>query len=361
MGTASWHGKATVATFAVRLLLTPARAAAADGTCDGWLGAEETGRVTDAAMPELSGIAASRANPGVYWVHNDGGNTPTVFAIDASGAVLAAFDVPEAENDDWEDIAVGPCDPDEPYCSCVYVADTGDELLDRVDYAVYRFPEPIVGEATEIVAVESFPFVYPDGPHDAEGLAVDPLTGTVFVFTKEATTGVYRFPEAPLDGDDGDVELDTVARLSLDTEGAADPLVTAADLSASGARLVLRTDKDVLLYEAPAGGNLYDALDAAPLTLPAPEEANGEAVTFSDDGTTLVFVGEGAASPVWEVRCTAFAEGGLDPLATCAPETRRCGCAASPTPVGALAVPILAFLGARRRALKTVAERRGRK
>src|SRR5438045_5677919 len=56
------------------------------------------------ALTELSGIAASRAQPGVYYVHNDSGDSPRIFALDRAGTELGQLCLAGATNVDWEDI-----------------------------------------------------------------------------------------------------------------------------------------------------------------------------------------------------------------------------------------------------------------
>ena len=55
--------------------------ASAPEECDGMGPGEEVGTVADPAVVELSGIVASRAHPGVLWVHNDSGGAPAVYAL----------------------------------------------------------------------------------------------------------------------------------------------------------------------------------------------------------------------------------------------------------------------------------------
>src|SRR5688572_28762756 len=65
-----------------------------------------TGQVEDNDLMELSGIVASRNNPGVLWVHNDG-SSDQVYAIDREGQLLGTYDLSENVID-FEDIARGP-------------------------------------------------------------------------------------------------------------------------------------------------------------------------------------------------------------------------------------------------------------
>jgi hypothetical protein len=108
-------------------------------------------------ISEMSGIVPSRRYPGVFWVHNDSGDEPRLFAIRADGKVVmptfpwvtAEFfaDKPVADkkpypgvrvdlaaNFDWEDIT---SDGDN-----LYIADTGNNGNARRDMGVYVLPEP---------------------------------------------------------------------------------------------------------------------------------------------------------------------------------------------------------------------------
>src|SRR5215207_1575918 len=88
-------------------------AAPAGGVCDGFGSPEVAGTVANPVLVEISGVAASRAHPGVLWTHNDSGGAPEVYAVAQDGADLGTYAVDGARATDWEDIAVGPGpDPD---------------------------------------------------------------------------------------------------------------------------------------------------------------------------------------------------------------------------------------------------------
>src|SRR3954451_5690674 len=137
-----------------------------------------TGRVAAASNTgELSGLVASRDQPGVLWAIEDSGNSPDLVALRADGTFIGRFPVTGAENVDWEDVAIAGSD--------LYVADTGDNLEERSDVAVYRVPEPDVSSGGAPTApVARLSLTYPDGAHDAEALLVDPRTRELIVVTK---------------------------------------------------------------------------------------------------------------------------------------------------------------------------------
>ncbi|MEO6810963.1 MAG: hypothetical protein ABI353_17770, partial [Isosphaeraceae bacterium] len=65
---------------------------------------ESMGRLEHPAIREASGIVASRRHPGVFWVHNDSGNPPALFAVRRDGSLIQEFAV-GVPNVDWEDVA----------------------------------------------------------------------------------------------------------------------------------------------------------------------------------------------------------------------------------------------------------------
>ena len=95
---------------------------------------EPLGRFDPRAIREASGVVKSRRHPGIFWVHNDSGNPPALFAVRRDGTILREFRL-AVPNVDWEDIAAD----DRGY---LYVGDIGNNgglLPIRV---IYRFDEP---------------------------------------------------------------------------------------------------------------------------------------------------------------------------------------------------------------------------
>ena len=100
--------------------------------------------VTHPEVSEMSGIVAS-SHEGVYWVHNDSGDSARVFAIDEKGKVIQPpwIDEPVKEwpghiidaawNGDWEDIALADGN--------LYIADVGNNGNIRQDMGIYVIRE----------------------------------------------------------------------------------------------------------------------------------------------------------------------------------------------------------------------------
>ena len=269
-------------------------------SCQNKLVTSSAGPITDPALTEISGIHVGVRNPGIWWVHNDSGDTARVFALDATGAVRGTYSLTGATAVDWEDIAVvaGPS----AGSGSIYAADIGDNALARTEIQLYRVAEPAVpatGPAvTEALSgVETLHLTYPDGPHDAETLMVDPDTGDVIVITKllfGGTVGVYRAAGPLADG--STTELTKVADLAYPS-GLANA-VTGGDVAADGSAVVIRTYGAVRVYNRPKGGTLWHAFDAAPCNAPLPSELQGEAVTFNPGATSIATVSEGAGQTI---------------------------------------------------------------
>ena len=245
-------------------------------------------------VPESSGVAVSRVHDGVYWTHNDSGWEPELFAVDEDGARLATVQVDGAENRDWEDLAIGPCDGQE---SCLYIADTGDNRLVRDTLVIYRVPEPPLEDGAE-VAADSLPLVLPDGPRDIEAVfflpgapsdAGRPTEGSLHLVTKGRGGPIkqYRY-EGPFRAGET-AEVEKVARLS-DRRPLLPRMVTGAAATSDGRRVAVRTYESLHFFRPQASGALpRDPL--ATVNLKPLGEPQGEAVAFGP-GDQMVLTSE---------------------------------------------------------------------
>lgn len=129
---------------------------------------------------EVSGLAASLRSPGWFWVHNDSGNPPRLYAIDVQGRLRQTVNL-RAENRDWEDIAAFAWHG-EPWLA---VADTGDNLHWYRQSRILLLTEPLpVPEPSSIGVARRIVFDYPDGRPDVEAMAVDAQAGQILLLEK---------------------------------------------------------------------------------------------------------------------------------------------------------------------------------
>lgn len=245
-----------------------------------------TGTFRHPGLDESSGVAASRRQPGVLWTLNDSGNDPWIFATDTLGGDLGAFRVTDADNEDWEAIALGPCDRLE----CLYIADTGDNGESRDEVRIYRVPEPALpaGSPTTRPA-EVLRLRYPDGPRDVEAAFVG-SDGTIFLISKGrgGTARAYRVP-ARAWKERGTVMAEALGALQIETGGLGN-LVTDAALSPAGDRVAIRTYLAVFLFTLTRRNTLLPlgvACDAAGLQL------QGEGIAWLDENT-MALTSEGS-------------------------------------------------------------------
>ncbi|MEV6553347.1 WD40 repeat domain-containing protein [Streptomyces sp. NPDC051597] len=269
----------SAATAAGLAVLGAAGPAAADGGDGGFT-------IKDPRIKESSGLAASRAHPGVYWTHNDSDDGPYVYAVDSrTGETVARITMTGVGRPrDVEAISVGPD-------GNVYVGDIGDNLGGTwKNVWIYKFPEPKrLKDAT--VKATQYVVKYADGPRNAEALMVHPGTGRVYIASKkEGGGGLYEGP----------AHLSTAGTNVFRRVGDV-PWVTDGAFSPDGTKLALRGYFWAAEYDWKGGK------PGARHGVSAPLMRQAESVTYTPDGKALLFGSEGEGSPVTRV---AVAGGG---------------------------------------------------
>lgn len=306
-----------VLTTALLSLVSLSFSCASFARSDAFTPGRTMGVVRSDSLSELSGIAASRRNPGVLWVHNDSGEAPRVYAINETGELLGVCNIRGADERDWEDIAVGP-GPD-PSRSYLYIGDIGDNAAKYPEIIVYRVPEPKVDAATPFTPITIGPadavrLTYPDGPRDAETLIVDPLTRDIYVISKrEMVPKVYRaiYPQSL----NQQTKLEQVATLPFGL------FPTGGDVSPDGRRVIVRGMFGAALWDRPWGGDkargaraegsvppphvpqatsppadpvpLWHAFSGKAKAVPLAREPQGEAICFDRRGEGYFTISEG--------------------------------------------------------------------
>ncbi|MFI2910753.1 WD40 repeat domain-containing protein [Streptomyces sp. PDY-4] len=256
---------------AALLMSAPAvPASAADG--------DEGFTVKDPRITESSGLAASRLHPGVYWTHNDSDDGPYLYAVDsATGETVARLTITGIGSPrDVEAISIGPGNR-------IFVGDIGDNLGGTWPYVwIYELPEPKeLKDAT--VRATQYVVKYSDGARDAESMVVHPKTGRVYIVDKKEEGGhLYEGP-AKLSAT-GDNVFRPIAPVEL--------WATDAALSPDGEQLAVRGYFGGIHYSW-NGGELQRKG-----RLSVPLQGQGESVTYSADGSRLMYGSEGTQSAV---------------------------------------------------------------
>jgi hypothetical protein len=304
-------------------------------------GAEVALRLQDPRIQESSGMALSRRHPGVLWTHNDSGHRAELYAVGPEGRTLATLTLAGVAARDWEGMAAGRDDRGRP---ALFVGDIGDNNGVWPEVAVYRVTEPARLRDATVPAVR-YRLRYADGPHDAEALLVDPRGNRLYVATKGLTGGgLYRAPARP--ARDRVNLLQRVARVP--------PVVTDGAFAPGGRGFVLRDYQGAFVYTAP--GRRVAAFDL-------PLQLQGESITVSADGRSVLAGSEGPDSEVWRVPLPEPVVARVAPTTTRAPPAAAPGGRPAPTggsrwgaaapflvmTAGALALVAAVVVGRRRR------------
>jgi DNA-binding beta-propeller fold protein YncE len=231
-------------------------------------------RLADERIGESSGLALSHRHPHVVWTANDSGDSARVFAVDTRTGQTVGVHRFGADVRDVEALAMTPDGK-------VLVGDIGDNGANRSSVRVYSFAEPTLGETSG--PAEWWQLTYPDGPQDAESLAVNPTTGRVYVVTKGQAGAVYALPVHP--SRSGTNRLTRVA--------AAPSVATDAVFLTDGSALAVRTYLALVLLD----GKDFHRIRSGPL----PMQPQGETIALAPDGQGLLAGSEGQHSLVQEV------------------------------------------------------------
>ncbi|MGH4029613.1 WD40 repeat domain-containing protein [Actinomycetota bacterium Odt1-20B] len=241
--------------------------------------------IKDPRIVESSGLAASRAHPGVYWTHNDQDKCACLYAVDSkSGETVATVTMTGVGKPrDVEAISIGPD-------GNLYVGDIGDNLGGKWSYVwVYKLPEPKQLK-DQSVRAQQYVVKYADGARDAEALMVHPKTGRIYIADKkeDEVGGLYEGPEPQ--------QMSTKHTNVFKRVADIDQWVTDGAFSPDGKHLALRGYFGGELFSWKDSGGKVSVKEQQRLSVPL--QRQGESMTYTPDGTTLMYGSEGAGSEV---------------------------------------------------------------
>jgi len=174
----------TAAIFFIGLLTTTADAQ----LCRQWSEAVRVGEL-QVQLSEASGLAASRQFPERLYHINDSGETGKFFITGMDGKDTRSVRINDFDPEDTEALSLGPC-PGKDSISCLYIGDIGDNDVKRKSIEIVVVDE--VRNFSQTLKPRSrLKLVYPDGPHDAESMAVHP-NGDIYILTKENPARLYK-------------------------------------------------------------------------------------------------------------------------------------------------------------------------
>ncbi|GHA72500.1 hypothetical protein [Pontibacter akesuensis] len=172
---------------------------------------------------------------GNYLTHNDAGNKPHLYQLDAQGKLQATFKL-NLPNVDWEDLAKD----DE---GNIYIADSGNNNNSRRELAVYKVnlaqPEQVQAIRYTYEDQKEYPPKKKDRNFDSE--AIFWSDGSLYLISKDrgqgATAKVYQLPDQP-----GTHQAKVVGSHQLKAE------ITGAAISPNGKMVALVSESALHLF-----------------------------------------------------------------------------------------------------------------
>ena len=290
------------------------------------------GLMTDVRLIEFSGMAPARRK-NRFWAINDGGQDPILWQVDEKGKIRGQLQLQNVENIDIEDLAsfsIKP--PKRKRLHYVAVPDIGDNAALNNDHKIYIVPDVAGRKST--APDWTIRFRYPDGAHDAEGLAVDAERGYLYIVIKRVLPPIlYRVPLHPPSGaaslsgaasvsGAGSEEIQIAERIAtleglpVNDQNSPDASnavrfgsqPTGAVMGCDGNELLLLTYASVYRYQKRNSQSWASALvGQMPQVLPLPPMFQAEAITLTPDCNTLYVGGEKVPGPLWRFKRTVQA------------------------------------------------------
>lgn len=268
---------------------------------------EVSHRVEFEPIGEMSGIVRNPLD-GSFWVHNDSGDEPRLFALNAEGKIQIPDSLGEdfhgeeteagkepwpgvfienAANQDWEDVTSDGVN--------LYIADMGNNRNVRRDLGIYVVPWESLSDTQTANAIRFIPVHYPgqaDFPprerhFDSESLFF--ADGSLYAITKhrEPFPNQRMQPGANLYRLDSQSESESNALTLIDHHPEL-TAATAAELSPDGDTLAVLSYTAVWLFERPAEGDAWLSAPSSRLPLNVNDARQVEAVAWLDAKTLIV-------------------------------------------------------------------------
>jgi hypothetical protein len=296
--------------------------------CETYTSSPSSVTLNEHALPEASGLTISGINAQILWSHNDSGSASEIIALNVGGSILGSIILPNMTND-LEDIDEAPCL--HRAGRCLWIGDVGDNTRQREILRLWITPEPLLEASFDTIRITSeqipihtfvVPFILEGGAADIEALVVDHLGRRVWLFEKreEGQVQVWLIDfnleqvnerlTAWLRGDTEPEALIAQKLTSFEAPGIAIPygrMITAADLSPDGTRLLIRVYTGIYEYRFSEPYMLSSLNDINPvrIALGPINEPQGEALSYGWRGEGVWSISESldVAQPLNYFKC----------------------------------------------------------
>ena len=239
-------------------------------------------KITASALSAASGIAASRAYPGMFWIEDDKAGNSDIYLVDSTGAERAVCNVVGANHRDWTDMGIGPGPT--PGVNYIYLADIGDSKANNSACYIYRVPEPSTPFGSGVLQsstaqADKITFIYPNGPRDAETILIDPASNDLYILDKYAASDVYYLPYPQ------STDTTIVAKEIIRSMPVPDGPLRAGNISSDRKEILMKSYTSIYLWHITPGESILDALLSTPVTIPITPEVQGEALCYTPDNS----------------------------------------------------------------------------
>ncbi len=265
------------------------------------------GSITDRALSEVSGIAASRKNKDILWALNDSGNSASVYALNPDGSLVRTLNIKGVSNNDWEDIACFKLDGK----SYILIADVGDNYAKRSKCFLHFIEEPDLSDQKEMPVISvkpswSITYTYEDGARDCESVAFDSQDKKILLLSKRDNPPVLY--ELPVKMDKNAVAK-KLAAIEPFPDKSDDILAfgiitnqpTAMDISSDGLSAIVLTYDSSYLFRKNADEKWADVFKSAPVEVSLPKMRQSESICFNSDGSEIFTTSERVPAPLYKI------------------------------------------------------------
>ncbi len=232
-------------------------------------------------LTEISGL---QIYDNLFWGFNDSGGKNELYAFDKSGELKKEIEIKNANNRDWESIAM-----DKKH---IYIGDFGNNLGNREDLCIYKIKKKDIKKAKEQKVEakkiefkysnqDEFKFLNNSTPFDCEAMVEH--KGSLYIFSKnwdKYTTTVYKIPTKP-----GDYNIHPLYTFNVDL------LITGADISPDKKQLALVGYKNyesfIWLFTNFSSNNFFES-NSCFYKLKGLKNAQTEGISFYGNDKLLV-------------------------------------------------------------------------
>jgi len=243
------------------------------------------GKIENNIIEEASGLVESVENSNSLWTHNDGGDGPFLYLISSFDAkILKKISLVEIKNEDWEDLAIGPSILGDT-STYIYLGDIGDNKKNKTIKKIHFFREPKIkdfdNELIEINDIKTISFYSEKKIENFETLMIDPNSKELFLIAKnkKKKQNIYKI-------DTENIEIDEIQKakkyLTLNLKNLKGE-ITGGEISRNGQKCLIKTYKNVFLWERKKDEKWKNIWSQAPKILKYIPESQGEAICWSND------------------------------------------------------------------------------